>query len=234
MQYLVSVIDDTAGLATPDVAEVSPEVDPAGAGDGGGDSDDQNSEVRTEEYPTGPGVGDRDVDDRDREVSAEEWYAAVAGGRDRDVDDNVPQEYVDSAREGDHDSDDISAEEREEDSRVREAAEAADATSEAAGDGQAAGGSDGHEEAIADPYLVDNTDGQDSAEAHSEIETVSEAGGATATDDVTAQGEHSDDDTLLIPEVTDIVPDGLIENGPHVRSVEWHESDADRAEAPVR
>jgi osmoprotectant transport system ATP-binding protein len=221
---------DNTGLAPPDVAEVSPEVDPAGAGDGDGESDGQNSEVRTEEYPTGPGVGDRDVDDRDREVSAEEWYAAVAGGRDRDVDDNVPQEYVDSAREGDHDSDDISAEEREEDSRVREAAEAADATSEAAGDGQAAGGSDGHEEAIADPY----PDGQDSAEAHSEIETVSEAGGATATDDVTAQGEHSDDDTLLIPEVTDIVPDGLIENGPHVRSVEWHESDADRAEAPVR
>jgi osmoprotectant transport system ATP-binding protein len=112
---------------------------------------------------------------------------------------------------------------------------AADATSGEGGrDGQAAGGSDGLDGALADPYLVEKMAEQDRAEAIPGIAIAAEARGATAPEDSAEQSKHPDDVALAIPEVpVDIVPDDLIDNGQHVPSV-WHESDADRAEAPVR
>src|SRR5215208_1709512 len=112
--------------------------------------------------------------------------------------------------------------------------QAADATSGEGGrDGQAAGRSDGPDGALADIYLVEEMADQDRAEAIPGIAIAAETGGATATEDSTGQSEHPDDAALTIPEVpVDIVPDNLIDNGQHVPSV-WHESDADRAEAPV-
>jgi hypothetical protein len=163
-------------------------------------------------------------------------YTSSADTGDQDVDENVLQEHVNGTGDEDHDSDAISPDERDPNSEVLEAPEAADAASGAGGsDGQAAGGSDGLEEAHADPYLVEKMEDQASApSAQSDSEIGVEAGGATVSEEFTEQSEHSDDDTLVIPEVpVDIVPDGLIDNGQHVRSA-WHESDADRAEAPVR
>jgi osmoprotectant transport system ATP-binding protein len=112
---------------------------------------------------------------------------------------------------------------------------AADGTSGEGGrDGQAAGGSDGLDGALADPYLVEKMAEQDRAEAIPGIAIAAEARGATAPEDSAEQSKHPDDVALAIPEVpVDIVPDDLIDNGQHVPSV-WHESDADRAEAPVR
>ncbi|HWH99087.1 MAG TPA: ATP-binding cassette domain-containing protein [Propionibacteriaceae bacterium] len=222
--------------------EVSAEEYAAGGG-GAYDPDehDRGPEVSAEEYPAGGGgVYDRDEDpdedDRGGEVSAEEWYAAVAGVRNRDVSESVPQEYPKRTGEGGHESDVVSAEEREPNGRDPETAEAADFTGEAAGgEGQAADWPDGPEEARA-TYLVENMDvGQDRAAAHPEIETPSEAGAATATEEFTGRSDHTQDDTLPLPEVSiDIAPDGLLDNGEHVRSAEWQVSDAGRAEAPVR
>jgi osmoprotectant transport system ATP-binding protein len=112
---------------------------------------------------------------------------------------------------------------------------AADGTSGEGGrDGQAAGGSDGLDGALADPYLVEKMAEQDRAEAIPGIAIAAEARGATAPEDSAEQSKHPDDVALAIPEVpVDIVPDDLIDNGQQVPSV-WHESDADRAEAPVR
>jgi len=113
--------------------------------------------------------------------------------------------------------------------------QAADATSgEGDRDGQAVGRSDDPDGALADTYLVEEVADQDQAEAIPGIATAAEAGGATATEDSTGQSEHPEDASLAIPEVpVDIVPNDLIDNGQHVSSV-WQESDADRAEAPVR
>jgi osmoprotectant transport system ATP-binding protein len=188
------------------------------------------------EYAAGADAGNRDVDDRVEEMSPPNEYTSSADTGDQDVDENVLQEHINSTGDEDHDSDAISPEERDSNSEVLEAPEAADAASGAGGsDGQAAGGSDGLEEAHADPYLVEKMEDQASARsAQPDSEIGVEAGGATVSEEFTEQSEHSDDDTLVIPEVpVDIVPDGLIDNGQHVRSA-WHESDADRAEAPVR
>jgi hypothetical protein len=195
--------------------------------------DDRDRDVSPGEYAAGADAGDRDVDDR-VEMSPPKEYPSSADTGEQDVDENGLQEHVDSTGDEDHDSDVISPEERDPNSEVLEAPEAADAASGAGErDGQAAGGSDGLEEAHADPNVVEKMEDQDRAEAQPDSEIGVEAG-ATVSEEFTEQSEHSDDDTLLIPEVpVDIVPDGLIDNGQHVRSA-WHESDADRAEAPVR
>ena len=214
--------------------EVSPEEYGAQADAGDRDLDDRDRDESAADYAAGARLSDRDVDDRDREVSAEEWYAAVQGVRDRDVQKNVPREYRHSTGEGDHGSDDISPDESEPDSRVPRS-EAADATSgTGGGDWRAADGSDGTEQTLVGPDLVEKLADQDRAEADPEIEIAAEAEGAAPSEELAGQSEHPDDDTLFIPEVpVDIVPDGLIDNGQQVRYA-WHDSDADRAEAPVR
>jgi osmoprotectant transport system ATP-binding protein len=224
--------NDTS-VGAPDVAGVSPEEYAPGVDAGDRDVDDRDRDVSPGEYAAGADAGDRDVDDR-VEMSPPKEYPSSADTGEQDVDENGLQEHVDSTGDEDHDSDVISPEERDPNSEVLEAPEAADAASGAGErDGQAAGGSDGLEEAHADPNVVEKMEDQDRAEAQPDSEIGVEAG-ATVSDEFTEQSEHSDDDTLVIPEVpVDIVPDGLIDNGQHVRSA-WHESDADRAEAPVR
>jgi osmoprotectant transport system ATP-binding protein len=224
--------NDTS-LAAPDVAGVSPEEHAAGADAGDRDVNDRDRDVSPGEYVAGSDTSDRDVDDR-VEMSPPKEYTSSADTGDQDVDENGLQEHVDSTGDEDHDSDVISPEERDPNSEVLEAPEAADAASGAGErDGQAAGGSDGLEEAHADPNVVEKMEDEDRAEAQPDSEIGVETG-ATVSEEFTEQSEHSDDDTLLIPEVpVDIVPDALIDNGQHVRSA-WHESDADRAEAPVR
>ncbi len=187
------------------------------------------------EYAAGADAGDREMDDRNHEMSPPPEHPNSADAGHRDVDDIVRPEYVNSTGDGGPESDGISPEQGDPNTPILEASEAADAASGAGGRaGQAPGGFDGLDEAFPDPYLVERMADQDRVEADPEIGTAAEAGGTTATEDSTGQSEHSDNDTLLIQEIpVDMVPDGLMDNGQHVRSV-WHESDADRAEAPVR
>jgi osmoprotectant transport system ATP-binding protein len=82
---------------------------------------------------------------------------------------------------------------------------------------------------------IESVEDPDQSEADSDNETRGDAGRAAATEEITEESDNSNEDTILVAAVpANVVPEGAIDNGKDVGSVDVHESDAERAAAPVR
>ena len=142
-----------------------------------------------------------------------------------------------AAAGGAADVDDSSPEERDVKSGDVEASEPADVTSPAkSADERAAADSDGSDtEARVHPDLTESVEDQERSGAGPATEPRGDVGQAAATEEITGESDSSNEDTIVVAAVpANNVPEGAIDDGQDVRSVEVHESDVDRAEAPVR
>jgi osmoprotectant transport system ATP-binding protein len=183
------------------------------------------------EYVNNTGHGDGDVE----ETSAG-GDASSTGSVDRDAEETSAEDDANNAGYRDGDADESTPHGRDRNSRDLEAPDAADVTSTAADtDQQAAVKSDGSgDQTRTDHDLAGNVGDHDTAEADSPTGTQRGLEGATATEEP-AWSDNANEDTILVPTVpADMATDGDLDNGQGSGSVDMHEHDGDRTEAPVR